>query len=90
MDDVEIPVKVIPTFTLYILCVATDTTCMLHVYVGLMELKLSQLSQPPSESLLLRHADPTFISRLKDRMVKDPAAPGAAPMAVLCKSVNAL
>lgn len=53
-----------------------------------MELKVSQLAQPPRESRLLRQADPTFISSLKDRMVKDPAAPGSTPIAVLCKSVS--
>ena len=55
---------------------------------GLMELNVSQLCQPPRESRLLRQADPTFISNLKDKMVKDPAAPGAAPIAVLCKTVS--
>lgn len=55
-----------------------------------MELKVSQLIQPPRESRLLRQADPTFISNLKDKMVKDPAAPGAAPVAVLCKSVESV
>lgn len=62
---------------------------MLHntLRIGLMELKVSQLIQPPRESRLLRQADPTS---LKDKMIKDPAAPGAAPIAVLCKSVETI
>lgn len=52
-----------------------------------MELKVTQLTR---ESRLLRQADPTFISKLKDKMVMDPAAPGAAPIAVLCKSVSSI
>lgn len=55
-----------------------------------MELKVSQLLQPPRESRLLRQADPTFVSKLKDKMVRDPAAPGAAPVAVICKTVKTI
>ena len=58
------------------------------IYTGLMELPLSQLSQPPRESRLLREADPTFIRHLKLKMMQDPSAPGATPMAVLCKDIE--
>lgn len=51
-----------------------------------MDLPVTQLSQPPNESRLLRQADSTFISKLKDKMVQDPSGPGAAPIAVLCKT----
>ena len=51
------------------------------------EIPISQLVIPPRESRLLREADGTFISKLKEKMVKDPSAPGAAPMVVLCKDV---
>lgn len=53
-----------------------------------MELPISQLVPPPKQSRLLREADPTFLSNLKQRMVGDPAAPGACPMAVLCKDME--
>jgi len=53
-----------------------------------MELPVSQLSQPPRESRLLRKADPTFVRRLK--MMQDSSAPGATPMAVLCKDVEVI
>ena len=35
---------------------------------------------------MLHEADPTFVKKAK--MVRDPSAPGAAPVAVLCKDVN--
>ena len=50
-----------------------------------MELPIKQMVQPPRESRLLREADPTFVRNLKKKMIEDPSAPGAAPMAVLCK-----
>lgn len=49
-----------------------------------MELPTSQLFPPPKESRLLREPDATFMANLKKRMVADPTAPGACPMAVLC------
>lgn len=49
---------------------------------------MSQLSQPPRESRLLREADPTFVRNLKLKMMQDPSAPGATPMAVLCKDID--
>ncbi len=55
-----------------------------------MELPVSQLSQPPRESRLLREADPTFVRNLKLKMTQDPSAPGATPMAVLCKDVEVI
>jgi len=55
-----------------------------------MEIPVSQLSQPPRESRLLREADPTFVHNLKQKMISDPSAPGATPMAVLCKDVEAI
>lgn len=55
-----------------------------------MELPVSQLCQPPRESRLLREADPTFVRNLKIKMMQDPSAPGATPMAVLCKDVSAI
>ena len=56
--------------------------------LGLMEIPISQLYQPPRESRLLREPDPTFVRRLKQKMMSDPAAPGATPMAVLCKDID--
>ena len=53
-----------------------------------MEIPVKQLSQPPRESRLLRKADPTFVQNLKQKMLADPAAPGATPMAVLCIDVE--
>lgn len=53
-----------------------------------MELPTSQLLSPPKETRLLREADTTFIGHLKKRMITDPSAPGACPMAVLCKNKN--
>ena len=58
--------------------------------VGFMELPVKQLFEPPRESRLLREADPTFILNLKAKMLSDPSAPGATPMAVLCKDVDLL
>ena len=51
---------------------------------------MSQLQQPPRESRLLREADPTFVANLKAKMVRDPSAPGATPVAVLCRDVNSV
>ena len=42
----------------------------------------------PRESRLLREADTTFVRNLKLKMVQDPSAPGATPIAVLCKDVE--
>lgn len=53
-----------------------------------MELPVAQLHQPPRESRLIREADPTFVRHLKMKMVGDPSAPGATPMAVLCKDMD--
>ena len=53
--------------------------------LGLMELPVKQLAKPPREARLLREADPTFVLNLKKKMIQDPSAPGATPMAVLCK-----
>ena len=46
---------------------------------------MTQLQQPPKESRLIRDPDHTF---LKMKMTHDPAAPGATPMAVLCKDIE--
>ena len=45
---------------------------------------------PPKESRLLRSADDKFTEKLMDKMVLDPAVPGATPMALLCKEVSTL
>lgn len=50
---------------------------------------MCQLHPPPRQSRLIREADPTFVRHLKTKMVADPAAPGATPMAVLCKDIDA-
>ena len=55
-----------------------------------MSLPVRQLSQPPRDSRLLREADSTFVANLKQKMIADPSAPGATPMAVLCKDVVVL
>ena len=33
-------------------------------------------------------SDDVFVERLKEKMLLDPSAPGATPMAVLCKDVT--
>ena len=53
-----------------------------------MQLPLKQLVQPPKESRLIRDPDPMFVKNLKQKMLSDPAAPGATPMVGLCKGVN--
>ena len=58
--------------------------------LGLAELPISQLQQPPRDSRLLREPDPTFIHNLTEHMIHDPSGPGAAPLAVLCKDVSKL
>ena len=55
-----------------------------------MELPIANISKPPKGSRLLREPDNIFILELKKRMIKDPSAPGAAPMAVLCKDINSI
>ncbi len=57
-------------------------------FAGLMQLPLKQLVQPPKESRLIREPDPTFVKKLKQKMLGDPAAPGATPIVVLCKGVD--
>ena len=52
---------------------------------GLIELPVKQLAKPPQEAHLLREADPTFVLNVKKKMIQDPSAPGATPMALLCK-----
>ena len=59
--------------------------CFLLLILGVMELPVSQLHQLPHESRIIREPDPTFIRNLKFKMVSDPSAPGATPIAVLCK-----
>ena len=49
-----------------------------------MELPIQMIHQP-SDTKLLRKPDDIFIEQLKKKMVEDPAAPGASPLAVLCK-----
>ena len=56
--------------------------------VGLFEVPVSQLVVPPRESRLLRGTDNVFIEKLKEKMLLDPSAPGATPMAVLCKDIT--
>ena len=56
--------------------------------IGLFEIPVSQLLVPPRESRLLRGQDNIFVEKLKEKMILDPSAPGATPMAVLCKDVN--
>ena len=57
-------------------------------FTGLFQVPISQLVQPPREARLLRETDQLFIKKLKEKMLMDPSAPGAAPMAVLCKDVS--
>lgn len=47
-----------------------------------------KLVLPPKESWLIREPDMTFVKSLKKKMLADPAAPGATPMAVLCKGIE--
>lgn len=55
--------------------------------LGIMELPIEQITPPPKQSRLLRDPDSVFISNLKKKMIEDPSAPGATPMAVICKDV---
>ena len=47
---------------------------------------MPNLNEPPP-SRLLRKVDNVFVEGLKLRIQNDPAAPGAPPLAVLCKDV---
>lgn len=58
--------------------------------IGLFQVPVAQLLVPPKESRLLRGTDNTFVEKLKEKMVLDPSAPGATPMAVLCKDVRSI
>lgn len=49
-----------------------------------MTVPVSAIQIPPKGCRLLRDPDPTFINCLKENMLKDPAGPGAAPLALLC------
>ena len=53
-----------------------------------MELPIENISKPPKGSRLLCEPDSIFIAELKKRMIKDPSAPGAAPMAVYVKTLT--
>jgi len=55
---------------------------------GLFEVPVSQLLDPPRECRLLREADGVFVKNLKRAMLSDPSAPGATPLALLCKDVT--
>lgn len=57
-------------------------------FIGLFEVPISQLVVPPRESRLLRGTDNVFVEKLKERMLLDPSAPGATPMAILCKDIT--
>ena len=52
-----------------------------------MELPIRAIHQP-SDRKLLRKPDNVFIEQLKKRMIEDPAAPGATPLAVLCQDIQ--
>ena len=56
--------------------------------IGVTDIPLSQLHQPPRVSRLLQEADPTFVANLKAKMISDPSAPGSTLMAVLCKDIE--
>lgn len=58
------------------------------MYIGVMKLPVKQLMLPPKESRLIREPDVMFVKSLKAKMLADPAAPGAAPMVVLCKRIE--
>ena len=45
---------------------------------------------PPKDSRLLRATDNMFVEKLKEKMMLDPSAPGATPMAILCKDVTSI
>ena len=55
-----------------------------------MELPISNITKPPKGSRLLREPDNVFVCELKKKMLKDPSAPGAAPLAVLCKGLQSV
>ena len=55
-----------------------------------MELPISNITKPPKGSRLLREPENVFISELKKKMMKDPSAPGAAPLADLCKNLQSV
>ena len=60
----------------------------MHDFIGLYQVPVSQLVDPPRESRLLRETDEKFVKSLKSKMILDPSAPGATPMAVLCRDVS--
>ena len=59
-----------------------------YTFAGLFEVPISQMIEPPKESRLLREADDIFIKNLKKAMVKDPSAPGATPLTLLCRDIS--
>ena len=97
MHSIAIALAIIIAFSIIMITLTlTDAIIifleMLIVYfqnhAALIQLPLKQLMQPPKESRLIREPDPTFVKNLKQKMLNDPAAPGATPMAVLCKGVD--
>ena len=55
--------------------------------IGLMELPVKNLEEPPP-SRLLRKVDDIFVASLKKRLLEDPSGIGTSPLAVVCKDVD--
>ena len=58
--------------------------------LGLFEIPVSQLVEPPRESRLIRGADNVFVEKLKEKTMLDPSGPGATPMAMLCRDTTTM
>lgn len=81
------PIKLVsPLFSLHMYL---DRAGHWLICAGLMEIPVSVLQMPLRGSRLLREPDPIFISNLKDNMLRDPAGPGAAPLALFCMDKTA-
>ena len=58
--------------------------------LGIMQLPIDNIGKPPKDCRLLREVDKSFVSRLKENMLKHPSAPGASTVAVLCNDMNSI
>ena len=71
------------------MCIISISSRFGFITIGLMKLPICEIHRP-QQSRLIRKADATFVRNLKLKMVGDPSAPGATPMAVLFKDMTSL
>ena len=61
--------------------------CVCQIHLGIEKLPVINL-QSPANTRLIRSLDTTFLTKLKEKIAKDPSGPGVAPVAVLCTNVQ--